>query len=100
MRRDRDRPLTPHASRMIGERFKSVETTVRADLDALQRRHLRAGHSQSPPQERCEAVCAEELCQGNPQLLIHPHRFMHLRIGGGLAPAEPDRASMETAYPC
>ena len=78
-------------ARISGELFKSFQGAVRADLDALQRRDFRAGQSQRPPQERCEAVGAGESCQGNPQLLTHPHRFMHVRIGGGLAALASNR---------
>ena len=74
-------PRFPHAWRAV----PILLTTVRVDLGVSQRWHLRAGQSQSPPQERCEAYCAGELCQGNPQFLIHQHRFMHVRLRGGRA---------------
>ncbi len=76
------------------------------DLDALQRRHLLAGQGQSPPQERCEAVGTGESCQGNPQLLTHPHRFMRRADPAAVsllpqpAIAGPSLGSMKTAYPC
>jgi hypothetical protein len=87
MRRDRDRRLTPRrTSSLVSDNlFKSVQTTVRADLDALQRRHVRAGQQQRPPQERCEAFGAGEFGQNNPQFLNHHYRFMDVRIRGGLA---------------
>ena len=49
--------------------FNSFQAAVRRDLHGLQRRDIRPGQRQRAPQERREAICADESCQGNSQLL-------------------------------
>ena len=73
MRSDRNRRLNI-ASRVAGF-LNSFEATVRGDPRSLKRRDFYARQSQGPPQERCETVSTNELCQGYAQPFADSHHF-------------------------